>query len=106
MLLLVHAMQQRVQQILNFSFCFNPLLHAFFFRWFLRYSLRQAVIVHRLIDAAIIGNYFGHPLFQNRNSGQMLLLSHAMQQRVNSCFRVAKMENNNNYYIRRNECLR
>ena len=41
------------------------------------------VIVYRLIDAALIGNYFGHPfLFSNRNSGQMLLLGHAMQQRV------------------------
>ena len=37
------------------------------------------------MDAVLIGNYFGHPfLFYNRNSGQMLLLGHAMQQRVNT----------------------
>ena len=57
--------------------CVNPLLHDLFIflSFFLRYS--------RLIDAALIGNFFDHPfLFKNRNFGQMLLLCHAMQQRV------------------------
>ena len=61
MLLLGHAMQQRVKQIQKSPFCLTLLLDDLFFRRFLRYSLRQALIVYRLIDAALIGNFSDHP---------------------------------------------
>ena len=53
------------------------------FRRYMRYIPRQALIVYRLKDATIIGNFPPNPfLFWNRNFCQMLLLDHAIQQRV------------------------
>ena len=46
---------------LNFFILFNPLLHEFFFCRFSRHSLGQAAIVHRLIDAALIGIFLIDP---------------------------------------------
>ena len=60
------AMKQRVKQDCEFSFLFNPLIHEFYFTSVLRYSLRFALFVYRLIVATLIGNFFGDPfLFQN-----------------------------------------
>ena len=46
----------------------------FILRRFLRYNLRKALFVYRLIVAMLIGNFFDDPfLFQNWNLGQNVL---------------------------------
>ena len=66
---------------------FNPFLHEFYFCRFLKYNLRQTPIVYRLINAALIGNFFHDPyLFQNWNLGQTSFVDDAMNKWVNNVF--------------------
>ena len=62
----------------------NPLFHEFYFTAIFNSILRLALIVYRLIDAALLGNLFHDPfLLQNLSLGQMSLVDAAMKQRVN-----------------------
>ena len=45
----------------------------YFFRRFMRVSLRKASIVYRLIDMTLVGNFFDDP-FRNRNFAQKGLI--------------------------------
>ena len=50
----------------------NPLLLKPFLRQILRYNLRHAPSVNRLIDATLIGNFFHAPFFfQTVDSGAL-----------------------------------
>ena len=61
---------------------------ASFFTSF-RDSLRYAPCVYRLIDAALIGNFFDYPLlYSNRNFSDAYTIVTEMQQRVKQVLRL------------------
>ena len=71
----------------NTTIYLNPFV--LFFRLILRYSLRQAHIVYRLIDAALIGDFYRyHFLFWNWNFGHTLPSGNARHKWVNNIILV------------------
>ena len=77
----------------------------FILRQFLKYDLRQPTVVYRLIDAALIGNFFdNHFLFLNRNFGQTSFIDDAMKQMDNNYNFANTKYVNRNVYISKYIC--